>query len=65
MMNKSLYGPVKDQFLVLAEYVMVLEGMGERNKIENITLLLNLIDSIRKQCEIYLKYELSKESKGF
>lgn len=57
---RNVYGPVKEQFIVLIEYINILEAKRKKQYIEDLNLLIDLINNVSRQCEIYLKFELVK-----
>lgn len=59
----SLYEPIKEQFLVLVEYINILEQMRDLEQIREIVLLMELINNTKRQCDIYLNYQLVKQGK--
>lgn len=61
--NKKVYAPVREQFLVMAEYVRILELRNSPSKIAELQMLIDLVDGLRRQCQIYLSYEMVKENK--
>jgi hypothetical protein len=63
MSKKSIYEPVKDQFKVLLEYIKILEKKRVDDSTSEIYALMEFIDTVKRQCEIYLKYELIKLGK--
>jgi len=63
MSKKSIYEPVKDQFKVLLEYIKILEKKSVDDSTSEIYALMEFIDTVKRQCEIYLKYELIKLGK--
>lgn len=63
MKKKSIYDPVKEQFKVLLEYVRILERKKIDDQASEIYGLIDFIDTVKRQCEIYLKYEIIKLGK--
>jgi hypothetical protein len=55
--QKSIYGPIKDQFLLLVEYIKILEIKKVEDRCNDISNLIEFINIINRQCEIYLKYK--------
>lgn len=60
-MRKSIFDPVKEQFAVLLEYVNILNTKEDSDLIQEIALLLELIATVKKQCDLYLNYELIQQ----
>jgi predicted DNA-binding protein YlxM (UPF0122 family) len=63
MKKKSIYSPVKEQFKVLLEYVRILEMKKNVDHRNEIIFLIEFINTVRRQCEVYLNYELMKLGK--
>jgi hypothetical protein len=61
MISKSIFDPVKEQFSVLVEYINILDLKKNIDTIQEVILILNLIENIKKQCDIYLNYQLTKQ----
>lgn len=55
------YKPLQEQLLTLADYAGVLTLITKSDKSKHICMLLDLIESVKRQCEQYYNYELMKE----
>lgn len=55
---KSIYGPLKEEFLVFVEFLNIAEKqiIGKRE----ICMVIEHLETIMKKCEFYLKYQLMK-----
>jgi len=61
--KRNIFSPVKEQFGLLVEYINILENKENPDLINEIVLLIELINNIKRQCELYLNYELMSEGK--
>ena len=52
----TLYAPVKEQFLVLIEYINILEKQNAPDKAPEILVLIDFIEKVTHECEVYLRY---------
>jgi hypothetical protein len=61
--DKEFYEPIKEQFQILIEYINIIEYKKSK-KIEDIVLLIDFMNTIMKQCELYLKFGLIEERRN-
>jgi hypothetical protein len=59
-MSKNLYEPIKEQFLLMVEYIKILEKKKNVDPISEFTVLSEMIDSISKSCLVYVNYYIQK-----
>ena len=60
---RNIYDPVKEQYLVLIEYISILSSKKNADPIQEIVLLLELMKNTCRKCELYLNYELTRQGK--
>jgi hypothetical protein len=63
MRRRNIYAPVKEQFQLLVGYIEILDSKNAIDLIEEIVMLIELISTIKKQCDLYLNYELTLQGK--
>jgi hypothetical protein len=63
--TKRLYDPIKEQLLVLIEYINILNSKKDYDSPQEITFLLELIENMKSQCERYLNYQLLKQGRRY
>lgn len=61
--KKKMYEPIKEEFMVLIEYMNILEAKINEDRREEIILLLEVLEFIKAKCEVYLNYHLMKAGK--
>lgn len=61
---KSIYSPLKEQLQVLVEYINILERKGNCECVSEISFIVNILDNLKKYCEILLNYKSIKEGKN-
>jgi len=61
--NTSIYDPIREQFLILVEYMNILDQKN-KDTFEEICLLIDLLNNIHHQCSLYLNYELRKHGEN-
>lgn len=63
--KKSIYYPVKEQLRLVIEYIDILEYKQCTIPVESdVALLLQFLDYAKRQCEVYLNYEVLKRKDG-
>ncbi len=62
-MKHKVYEPVKEELMVLIEYIGILEEKITQNKREEIILLIEILEFIKTKCDVYLNYHLMREGK--
>lgn len=58
--KRSIYSPIREEFLVLVEYINILDLRADRQRKEEIILLMEMLEALKKKCDIYLNYQLIK-----
>lgn len=61
---KNMYGPLVEQLLVLVEYIYIMEKKSSEDRQAEMSFIINFLNSLKKQCEIYLNYEYLKAGKS-
>lgn len=61
MKKKNIFDPVKEHFEVLVEYINFMELKKDVDQVHEIVMFLHLLDNIKKQCDIYLNYQLGRQ----
>lgn len=56
--KRDLYAPVKEQFLMMVEYINILEMKNNGDQIHEIVFLLEMLNTVKRQSELYLNFEL-------
>lgn len=56
----SIYSPIREELLVLIEYINILDLRTDGQRPEEIILLMEMFEALKKKCDIYLKYQLIK-----
>jgi CCR4-NOT transcriptional regulation complex NOT5 subunit len=59
-MKKKQYEPIKEQLLVLVEYVDILERKKGEDR-DEIFFLIEMIDTFKRQAEIYLNFLVRRQ----
>lgn len=60
MKPTSIYEPIREQFLILVEYINILELKKNIDHKQEIILLIEMINNIKRHTEIYLNYAFLK-----
>lgn len=61
--KNNIFDPVEEQFLVVINYINILNYKNHSDPLEEIVLLLELMKNTCRQCELYLNYELVQQGK--
>lgn len=61
---KNLYYPVKEKLQVAVEYINILNEKRDAASPREISLLLEFLEMIKNQCDMYLKYKLIETSRN-
>ena len=56
----SIYSPIKEELLVFVEYINILDYLAHNQRREEIVLLMEMLEALKKKCDIYLNYQLMK-----
>lgn len=62
-LKKSIYEPLKEEFLVFVEYINILERKLQSETKQEISLVIEFLDTIKRKCDFYLNYQLMKAEK--
>jgi hypothetical protein len=56
----SIYSPIRDELLVVVEYIDILDLREDIQRMEEIVLLMEMFEALKKKCDLYLNYQLMK-----
>lgn len=63
VVKKNIYEPIRQQFMLLIEYLNILEMRTDMEHQNEIICLIEFIDIMKRKCEMYLNFELMKAGK--